>query len=179
LSLTRISVRISHRVALVSACATVALAVTTAAWAGRTAGRLPAAAAEAGPAAAPRAASRLASSVGPSVAARPGSHVAPVYRTPHQIAWHMLVHRLHWKHWQFKYLDLLWTAESGWNRYATNPYSGAYGIPQAVPGSKMAAAGPRWRSSARTQIRWGMLYIRERYGTPYWAWENERWYGWY
>jgi hypothetical protein len=91
----------------------------------------------------------------------------------------MLVHRFHWRRWQFYYLDLLWNAESGWNRYATNPYSGAYGIPQAVPGNKMAAAGPGWRTSARTQIHWGMLYIKERYGTPYWAWEHERWYGWY
>lgn len=118
-------------------------------------------------------------STSPAAADRLTSGMAPLYRTPRQIAWHLLIHRFHWKHWQFHYLDLLWTRESGWNRYATNPYSGAYGIPQAVPGSKMAAAGPRWRSSARTQIRWGLLYIKERYRTPYWAWENERWYGWY
>ncbi len=49
-----------------------------------------------------------------------------------------------------------------WNKYAENPYSGAYGIPQAVPGSKMASAGKSWRSNATTQIRWGLGYIKER-----------------
>ncbi|HEY6277660.1 MAG TPA: lytic transglycosylase domain-containing protein [Streptosporangiaceae bacterium] len=99
--------------------------------------------------------------------------------TPRQIAWELIVHRFHWRSWQFKYLDKLWTLESGWNQYASNPYSGAYGIPQAVPGSRMATAGPHWRSDARTQIRWGLLYIQERYHTPYWAWRYERNYGWY
>src|SRR5207248_10569253 len=61
----------------------------------------------------------------------------PVQRT----AWSLLRHRFGWKGWQFKYLNRLWAAESGWDRYASNPYSGAYGIPQAVPGSKMASAG--------------------------------------
>ncbi len=69
--------------------------------------------------------------------------------------------------------------ESSWNRYAYNPASGAYGIPQAVPGSKMASAGPDWRTSARTQIVWGMGYIRSRYVTPRRAWEHELRYGWY
>ena len=57
--------------------------------------------------------------------------------------------------------------------------SGAYGIPQAVPGSKMASAGPHWRTSARTQIRWGLSYIRSRYGTPCGAWAHSNAYGWY
>jgi hypothetical protein len=100
-------------------------------------------------------------------------------RTPRQIALAMLLHRFHWQRWQFSYLDRLWTLESGWNRFAANPYSGAYGIPQALPGSKMASAGPDWRSDARTQILWGLRYIRERYGSPYWAWQNERAFGWY
>ena len=56
--------------------------------------------------------------------------------------------------------------ESGWNKYAENPYSGAYGIPQAVPGSKMASAGNDWRTNATTQIRWGLRYIQGRYGAP-------------
>lgn len=80
---------------------------------------------------------------------------------------------------QFKYLNRLWARESSWNVYATNPYSGAYGIPQALPGWKMASAGPSWRTSARTQIRWGMRYIRSRYGTPARAWWHETVTGWY
>jgi hypothetical protein len=91
----------------------------------------------------------------------------------------MLVHRFGWKAWQFKYLNRLWATESGWNRYATNPYSGAYGIPQAVPGSKMSSAGPGWQWNARTQIRWGMRYIQARYRTPYWAWRHLHGDGWY
>jgi len=91
----------------------------------------------------------------------------------------MLRHRFGWKRWQFKYLNRLWAVESGWNRYASNPYSGAYGIPQAMPGNKMSSAGPDWQDSARTQIRWGMGYIAARYRTPYWAWRHLRADGWY
>jgi transglycosylase-like protein with SLT domain len=79
---------------------------------------------------------------------------------------------------QFRYLDRLWQRESGWNCYASNP-SGAYGIPQALPGSKMASAGPNWRSNPATQIRWGLRYIRGRYGSPRRAWNHEVAYGWY
>jgi hypothetical protein len=99
--------------------------------------------------------------------------------TPKRIAKAMLVHRFGWRAWQFKYLNRLWATESGWNRYATNPYSGAYGIPQAVPGIKMSSAGPGWQWNARTQIRWGMRYIRDRYRTPYWAWRHLHGNGWY
>jgi hypothetical protein len=98
--------------------------------------------------------------------------------TPRQIARQMLG-TFGWRRWQFKYLNLLWSRESSWNVFASNPYSGAYGIPQAVPGSKMASAGPNWTSSARTQIRWGMRYIKADYGTPYWAWQHELATGWY
>jgi hypothetical protein len=98
--------------------------------------------------------------------------------TPKQIARKMLG-RFHWSTRQFKYLNRLWTRESGWNVRASNPYSGAYGVPQAVPGSKMASAGPHWRTSARTQIRWGLRYIRDRYGSPRRAWNHEAGTGWY
>jgi hypothetical protein len=92
----------------------------------------------------------------------------------------MMSHRYHWRpKYQFRYVNWLWDRESSWNVYAANPYSGAYGIPQAVPGSKMASAGPRWRTSARVQIRWGLGYIRSRYRTPSRAWAHERAYGWY
>jgi hypothetical protein len=187
LFLTRTFSSISGRIALTLACAAVALAVTMSAWLAHAPGR-PAGSHRAAPAAtAARPAGMFSEGVRAHVVstarllstARRAADTASFYRTPRQVARHMLVHRFHWKRWQFHYLDLLWNAESGWNRYATNPYSGAYGIPQAVPGNKMAAAGPGWRTSARTQIRWGMLYIKERYGTPYWAWEHERWYGWY
>jgi hypothetical protein len=99
-------------------------------------------------------------------------------RQPQRIAWSLLA-GFHWAHWQFRYLNLLWNRESGWNPFATNPYSGAYGIPQALPASKMASAGPDWRSSARTQILWGMGYIESTYVTPFQAWLHEVHYGWY
>jgi len=86
-------------------------------------------------------------------------------------------------HWsarrQFPYLNRLWGRESGWSVRAVNPYSGAAGIPQAVPGVKMATAGPHWRTSARTQIRWGLRYIHGRYGSPRQAWLHEAATGWY
>lgn len=100
-------------------------------------------------------------------------------RTPRQIARAML-HKFHWKpSKQFRFLSRLWQRESGWNKYAMNPYSGAYGIPQALPGSKMASAGPNWRSNAATQIRWGLRYIRARYGSPHRAWNHSQATGWY
>jgi resuscitation-promoting factor RpfB len=80
---------------------------------------------------------------------------------------------------QFRYLVWLWNVESSWNVYALNPFSGAYGIPQAVPGSKMASAGPNWQTSARTQIRWGLGYIKGRYGSPKRACFHELAVGWY
>jgi hypothetical protein len=80
---------------------------------------------------------------------------------------------------QFSCLDALWELESGWNAYAENPSSGAYGIPQAMPGSKMASAGPDWQSDAATQIRWGLTYIRSLYGSPCAAWSHEEATGWY
>ena len=80
---------------------------------------------------------------------------------------------------QFDCLDKLWVRESGWNKYAENPSSGAYGIPQSLPGSKMASAGKDWRTDAWTQVRWGLRYIRSRYSTPCGAWSHETGYGWY
>ena len=79
---------------------------------------------------------------------------------------------------QWSCLDRLWQKESGWRVTAANP-SGAYGIPQALPGSKMASAGDDWRTSARTQIRWGLGYIGDRYGSPCAAWSHSQSTGWY
>jgi hypothetical protein len=99
-------------------------------------------------------------------------------RTPRQIAARML-RSFGWRDNQFRYLNWLWDQESGWNVYATNPSSGAYGIPQAVPAAKMASSGPDWQSDAATQIRWGLSYILGTYGSPRQAWEHELATGWY
>ncbi|MGO8960094.1 MAG: lytic transglycosylase domain-containing protein [Streptosporangiaceae bacterium] len=79
---------------------------------------------------------------------------------------------------QYGCLDDLWTEESGW-RYNAENASGAYGIPQALPGSKMASAGPDWQTDPTTQIKWGLGYIKSIYGTPCGAWNHEVAYGWY
>ncbi len=80
---------------------------------------------------------------------------------------------------QWGCLDDLWQRESGWIYYAQNPISGAYGIPQALPGSKMASAGPDWETDPTTQIKWGLGYIQSVYGTPCGAWDHEEADGWY
>ncbi len=80
---------------------------------------------------------------------------------------------------QFSCLDKLWNRESNWNPRATNPSSGAYGIPQSLPGSKMASAGADWRTNPQTQVRWGVGYIKARYGTPCGAWAHSQATGWY
>ncbi len=80
---------------------------------------------------------------------------------------------------QMPCLDNLWTRESNWNERAQNPSSGAYGIPQALPGNKMASAGDDWRTNPATQITWGLGYIRDRYGTPCAAWQHSQETGWY
>jgi uncharacterized membrane protein len=79
---------------------------------------------------------------------------------------------------QWGCLDALFTRESGWSASAYNP-SGAYGIPQALPGDKMASAGADWRTNPATQIRWGLGYISGRYGSPCGAWSHSEAYGWY
>jgi hypothetical protein len=79
---------------------------------------------------------------------------------------------------QYSCLYHLWMRESSWNVYAENP-SGAYGIPQARPGDKMASAGSDWRTNPATQIKWGLGYIKGRYGTPCGAWAQEESAGYY
>ncbi|WP_240197692.1 lytic transglycosylase domain-containing protein [Nonomuraea lactucae] len=80
---------------------------------------------------------------------------------------------------QWGCLERLWQKESGWNERAMNRYSGAYGIPQSLPGSKMASAGGDWQTNAATQIKWGLGYIKGRYGTPCGAWGHSQSRGWY
>jgi cell wall-associated NlpC family hydrolase len=84
-----------------------------------------------------------------------------------------------WGPGQFGYLNLLWERESAWNPDATNPVSGAFGIPQALPAMKMASAGLDWATNPYTQIIWGIGYIRAAYGTPRTAWAHEVAFGWY
>ncbi len=79
---------------------------------------------------------------------------------------------------QFGCLDNLWQQESGWNYQAENA-SGAFGIPQALPGSKMASAGADWQTNPATQIKWGLGYIKSIYGTPCGAWAHEEADGYY
>jgi hypothetical protein len=74
---------------------------------------------------------------------------------------------------QWDCLYNLWMRESGWNVYAENTASGAYGIPQSLPGDKMASAGADWQTNPSTQITWGLGYIKAQYGTPCGAWQNE------
>nr|WP_111491551.1 transglycosylase SLT domain-containing protein [Peterkaempfera bronchialis] len=69
--------------------------------------------------------------------------------------------------------------ESSWNPTATNPSSGAYGLVQALPGSKMASAGADWRTNPATQIKWGLSYMNERYGSPCGAWSFWQSHHWY
>ena len=80
---------------------------------------------------------------------------------------------------QFSCLSSLWTRESNWLYTATNPSSGAYGIPQSLPASKMASAGADYRTNPVTQIRWGLGYIKQVYGTPCRAWAHSQSTGWY
>jgi hypothetical protein len=109
--------------------------------------------------------------------ARRARALRDVRRNPKAVARMMLADR-GWSS-QFGCLDRLWTRESGWNYQADNPTSSAYGIPQALPGSKMASAGSDWRTNPVTQMRWGLDYIADRYGTPCAAWAHSENTGWY
>ena len=80
---------------------------------------------------------------------------------------------------QFNCLDRLFTRESGWRVHALNRRSGAYGIPQALPGSKMAAFGDDWRDNATTQVKWGIHYVNARYGSACRALQHAYDTGWY
>jgi len=113
----------------------------------------------------------------PAPAAQLTPAVPAASGSPQQIAEAMLA-SFGWSSSQFSCLDPLWAHESGWSVTAENP-DGAYGIPQALPGSKMASAGPNWQTSAATQIKWGLEYIKGTYGSPCAAWEHEQATGWY
>lgn len=95
------------------------------------------------------------------------------------IAREMMAAQYGWGDDQFNCLVKLWQKESGWRVDAYNGSSGATGIPQALPGSKMATAGADWKTNPATQIKWGLGYIASAYGTPCSAWSHSQSNGWY
>ncbi|MFE2582042.1 transglycosylase SLT domain-containing protein [Streptomyces sp. NPDC059378] len=80
---------------------------------------------------------------------------------------------------QYNAFNQIVTHESGWNHTATNSSSGAYGLVQALPGSKMATAGADWKTNPATQIKWGLDYMNSRYGSPVQAWDFWQTHHWY
>lgn len=103
---------------------------------------------------------------------------AAITGTPLQIA-HTIATQEGLNQQQWVCLDQLWQQESKFQTNARNRRSGAFGIPQALPASRMASAGADWRTNPATQIKWGLSYVRVRYGTACnaWAhWKRDRWY---
>lgn len=89
----------------------------------------------------------------------------------------LVINVFHWSETDFNNLVELWNHESGWNVYAS--YNGCYGIPQAKPGNKMKSEGSDWKTNGKTQIRWGLNYIANRYGNPSKAWKHFQKKHWY
>jgi hypothetical protein len=137
------------------------------------------AAAAAAAAAAAKAAADAAAQAEPGTSAPVSRPSGPANPSGAQAIARDMVAQRGWGDDQFGCLVSLWDKESGWNVYAANPSSGAYGIPQALPGSKMATAGADWQTNAATQISWGLGYISSRYGTPCGAWDTSEAQGWY
>ncbi|GAA1129374.1 transglycosylase SLT domain-containing protein [Kribbella jejuensis] len=98
--------------------------------------------------------------------------------TPKEVAMNLLPDH-GWSQGQFSCLEKLWNKESRWRVSAANPTSSAYGIPQALPGNRMAAYGSDWRTNPVTQIKWGLDYIEATYGSPCSAWGHSQAKGWY
>ena len=98
--------------------------------------------------------------------------------TPKEVAMNLLPDH-GWGESQFSCLEKLWNKESSWRVDADNPSSSAYGIPQALPGNRMAAYGKDWRTNPVTQIKWGLDYIEATYGSPCSAWGHSVAKGWY
>jgi hypothetical protein len=113
----------------------------------------------------------------PKVASAPAVGI-PDPGTAQAIAFQMVADR-GWPTSEFDCLVALWNRESHWNVYSNNTSSGAYGIPQALPGSKMASVADDWATNPATQIIWGLGYITGRYGTPCGAWSHSQSSGWY
>jgi hypothetical protein len=103
----------------------------------------------------------------------------PGVTDPKEIARGILKNKFGYGSSQFDCFDNIIMRESMWRVNATNPSSGAYGIPQALPGSKMASEGSDWRTNPATQIIWGIKYMKDRYGSPCSAWSFKSSHGWY
>ncbi|MFZ1412660.1 MAG: hypothetical protein WAS07_14510 [Micropruina sp.] len=103
----------------------------------------------------------------------------PSVTDPREIARQMAQNKYGWGETQFSCYDNIIIRESNWRWNADNPTSSAYGIPQALPGRKMASAGADWLTNPATQIKWGLGYVKERFGTPCAAWAFKRAHGWY
>jgi hypothetical protein len=115
-----------------------------------------------------------------SVASRSASRYG--YATPRYnqvFAYTYMLHKYNWGGKQFACLVTLWNRESGWRVNAHNSSSGAHGIPQSLPGNKMAKFGKNWKTDPKVQIRWGLHYIQNRYSTPCSALNHSYSYGWY
>jgi hypothetical protein len=98
---------------------------------------------------------------------------------PREIARQILKNKYGYGESQFNCFNNIIMRESMWRVNATNPSSGAYGIPQALPGSKMASVASDWRTNPATQIIWGIEYMKGRYGSPCGAWGFKSAHGWY
>ena len=103
----------------------------------------------------------------------------PSVTEPREIARQIMLNKYSWDDAQFTCYDNIIMRESKWIVSADNPHSSAFGIPQALPGSKMSSFGADWRTNPVTQIRWGLDYVHDRYGTPCQAWSFKRGHGWY
>lgn len=106
------------------------------------------------------------------------AQVVPDPGSAQAIAHDMVIAR-GWGENEFSCLFELWAHESGWRVNAGNPVTGAYGIPQALPGTKMASVADDWATNPATQITWGLGYVTGRYGTPCGAWASFQDKGWY
>jgi len=95
------------------------------------------------------------------------------------VARQIIAQKYRWSDRQFTCLDNLWTKESHWNYKARNKTSGAHGIAQALPATKMEIVGTDWRTNPVTQITWGLKYIQERYEYPCKAWSKSKRSNWY
>ena len=96
-----------------------------------------------------------------------------------EVARQIIAQKYRWSERQFACLDNLWTKESKWNYKARNKSSGAHGIAQALPATKMEIVGTDWRTNPVTQITWGLKYIEERYEYPCRAWSKSKRSNWY
>ncbi|MYR03002.1 transglycosylase SLT domain-containing protein [Streptomyces sp. SID6137] len=121
------------------------------------------------------AAAVAAATAGMALSAAPAQAAAPASASSAQAIAHKMIPDAA----QFNAFSQIVQRESGWNPSATNASSGAYGLVQALPGSKMASAGADWKTNPATQIKWGLDYMNSRYGSPAkaWAfWQANHWY---